>query len=135
MPRTVKLPLALSTLMWYDIGRSPDGVAWCLQTFADFEATWDAVRQMLKLVYPKDSKQRTREKLARMMTEIENPDYDTESCFEDFFPTWEKVFIDVEKRCVLERPWNSYYRYNEWLAERLFGQPYEESSSDEDDSN
>ena len=50
---SVKIPLALSSEVYYDLDRTPDDAVWTLEIFVSTSSTWDVVRQMLKLVYSK----------------------------------------------------------------------------------
>ena len=103
-----KLPLALSSEvnMWEDM---PNMAVEALDAFHGF--TWSAVRMILKLKWPKDSKARRHDKLKKMMEEVENKTYrqdpayshtdsywgDDQWAFEKHFPTWSKMRDDMEE--------------------------------------
>ena len=124
MPSSVKLlvPLSSEVSDLFDLDRTPDDAVWSLEPWVSRSATWYQVRDMLKMVYPKDSKNRIRCKLLAMMKEMQSPEYDTESYMEDYFPVHLKVYNDIEKLCVDENPQNHRYGYNQWLDKHIFNQ-------------
>ena len=123
MPPSVKLlaPLSSEVRDLYDLDRVPDDAAWSLEPWVSRGATWYQVKDMLKMVYPKDSKNRIQCKLLAMMKEMQSPEYDTESSMEAYFPMHLKVYDDIEKICVTEQPHSAgRYGYNEWLEKHIF---------------
>lgn len=125
---SIKLPAALSSKVedLFDLDTPQDDALWTLYTWSLTKwiskgATWYQVKDMLKMVYPKDNKNRIQSKLLNMMTEMQNPEYVTNSSkMFAYFPMHVKVYNDIEKLCVDEKPWDSSYRYSEWLAKHIF---------------
>lgn len=108
MPAIKKLPLALSTNV-YMYEEMPNFAVGVIDAFLG--KPWADVEKILKLVYPKNSKERRRGMLTKMMKEIEgdgyllsyapgcvdlaNNEYE-QAALERYFPTWSTVHDDID---------------------------------------
>ena len=103
MPKSPKLPKPLSSdmIMYMDF---PDMAVEAMDAFHG--RPWAEVLVCLKQLDPKASKVRLRQRLVRMMLEVENSedhvddpvwDQTDDEPFDKFFPTWSKFRVDMEK--------------------------------------